>query len=92
MTNDYKIKICGMKYAENITEVAALLPDFLGFIFYEKSKRYFDGIIPKLPNSIKKVGVFVDEKIDTILDKISDRGYESLSKEEKEKLFNASKK
>lgn len=31
-------------------------------------------------------------EIDTILDKISDRGYESLSKEEKEKLFNASKK
>jgi membrane associated rhomboid family serine protease len=32
------------------------------------------------------------DEIDTILDKISDRGYESLSKEEKEKLFNASKK
>ncbi len=32
------------------------------------------------------------EEIDSILDKISDRGYESLSKEEKEKLFNASKK
>jgi membrane associated rhomboid family serine protease len=32
------------------------------------------------------------EEIDAILDKISDRGYESLSKDEKEKLFNASKK
>ena len=32
------------------------------------------------------------EEIDHILDKISDRGYESLTKEEKEKLFNASKK
>ncbi len=32
------------------------------------------------------------DEIDTILDKISDQGYESLSKEEKEKLFNASKK
>ena len=32
------------------------------------------------------------EEIDLILDKISDRGYESLTKEEKEKLFNASKK
>lgn len=32
------------------------------------------------------------DEIDAILDKISDRGYESLSKEEKEKLFNASKK
>lgn len=32
------------------------------------------------------------DEIDAILDKISERGYESLSKEEKEKLFNASKK
>ena len=32
------------------------------------------------------------EEIDTILDKISAGGYESLTKEEKEKLFNASKK
>ena len=31
------------------------------------------------------------EEIDAILDKISERGYESLSKEEKQKLFNASK-
>ncbi len=32
------------------------------------------------------------EEIDVILDKISDKGYESLTKDEKEKLFNASKK
>lgn len=32
------------------------------------------------------------EEIDAILDKISERGYESLTKEEKQKLFNASKK
>ncbi len=31
------------------------------------------------------------EEIDAILDKISQKGYESLSKEEKQKLFNASK-
>lgn len=31
-------------------------------------------------------------EIDAILDKISEHGYESLSKDEKEKLFNASKK
>ncbi len=68
---DYKIKICGMKYSENIVEVASLQPDFLGFIFYEKSKRYFDGIIPNLPKSIKKVGVFVNENIDVILKKVS---------------------
>jgi len=52
----------------NITEVAKLQPDYLGFIFYEKSPRYFDGEIPELPKRIKKVGVFVDEKISKVID------------------------
>lgn len=65
-----KIKICGMKYPENIKEVAALLPDYLGFIFWEKSARNFDGVIPKLPHSIKKTGVFVNETIENVLEKI----------------------
>lgn len=56
-----KLKICGMKY--NTQEVAALLPDYLGFIFYEKSPRNFDGDIPTLPEDVKKVGVFVDADI-----------------------------
>ena len=42
--------------------------------------------------SAKVPGKASQAEIDAILDKISDRGYESLSKEEKEKLFNASKK
>ncbi len=57
-----------MKY--NTSEVAALQPDYLGFIFYDKSPRNFEGIIPDLPKSIKKVGVFVDEAINVILQKI----------------------
>jgi membrane associated rhomboid family serine protease len=40
-------------------------------------------------SSLSKVS---QDEIDAILDKISDGGYESLSKDEKEKLFNASKK
>lgn len=35
---------------------------------------------------------YEQDEIDAILDKISDSGYESLTKEEKQKLFNASKK
>lgn len=51
-----------MKY--NTQEVAALQPDFLGFIFYGKSKRDFGDLdIPLLPDGIKKVGVFVDAEI-----------------------------
>jgi phosphoribosylanthranilate isomerase len=65
-----KIKICGMKYPDNILEVGALLPDYMGFIFWEKSARFFDGEIPQLPDSIKKVGVFVNESVENIIDKI----------------------
>lgn len=50
-----------MKYIENILQIAELNPDYLGFIFYEKSKRNFEGIIPELPKEIKKTGVFVNE-------------------------------
>lgn len=65
-----KLKVCGMKYQENIADVAQLQPDYLGFIFYEKSPRFFDGIIPSIPKSIKKVGIFVDASIETILEKV----------------------
>ena len=64
------LKICGMKFPENILEVSKLLPDYLGFIFYEKSKRYFNGQIPEIPKSIKKIGVFVDETLSEIVIKI----------------------
>ncbi|GGK25816.1 N-(5'-phosphoribosyl)anthranilate isomerase [Yeosuana aromativorans] len=66
-----KLKVCGMKYLDNIEQVAALHPDYLGFIFYEKSARYFDGEIPKISKSIKKVGVFVNAEINDILEKIN---------------------
>lgn len=56
-----KVKVCGMKYKENIQAVASLQPDFMGFIFYDRSKRYFDGVLPELSDRIKKVGVFVNE-------------------------------
>jgi phosphoribosylanthranilate isomerase len=65
-----KLKICGMKQPENMLEVGALLPDYMGFIFWEKSARYFDEIIPELPKSIKKVGVFVNAPLEEILEKI----------------------
>lgn len=53
-----KLKICGMKFSDNIIEVSKLLPDYLGFIFYEKSARYFNGQIPEIPKNIKKSGRF----------------------------------
>ncbi|GAA4245717.1 phosphoribosylanthranilate isomerase [Winogradskyella damuponensis] len=65
-----KLKVCGMKYKENLEAVANLRPDYLGFIFYKKSARHFDSSIPELPKSIKKVGVFVDEELEIVKDTI----------------------
>lgn len=65
-----RIKVCGMKYPENIDDIAMLQPDYLGFIFYEKSSRFFNGTIPKLPSGIKKVGVFVDATIEEVVEKV----------------------
>jgi phosphoribosylanthranilate isomerase len=66
-----KLKICGMKYPDNILEVGSLLTDYMGFIFWEKSARYFDGTLPTLPQSIKKTGVFVNANKEEILEKIT---------------------
>lgn len=61
-----KIKICGMKYPKNIQEIAALQPDYLGFIFYDKSPRFMQNKMPALQGSIAKVGVFVDATLPEI--------------------------
>ncbi|GAA4463657.1 phosphoribosylanthranilate isomerase [Nibrella saemangeumensis] len=67
-----KVKVCGMRDAENLKQVAALGPDFIGFIFYDKSPRYVGedldvDAVKALPRSIKKVGVFVNASPDYIL-------------------------
>lgn len=70
-----KLKICGMKVPENITGVAALQPDYLGFIFYKGSKRFVAGLEPSfvrgLPSAIVKTGVFVDETLSVITEMVS---------------------
>ena len=65
------IKVCGMKHSDNIQAVATLDPDYMGFIFYEKSPRNFDAIIPKLPDTIKKTGVFVNAPFEFVLEKVA---------------------
>ena len=53
----------------NTSEVALLQTDYLGFIFYNKSPRFFNGKIPELSSGILKVGVFVNASIEEILEK-----------------------
>ena len=65
-----------MRHPTNIQSLVALNPTFMGIIFYKNSKRYvgdnFDPAITQLiPSHIYKVGVFVDEDIETIIDTVS---------------------
>lgn len=60
------IKVCGMREADNIHEVEALGVDWLGLIFWPKSSRYISERPDYLPQHAKRVGVFVDEAVDTV--------------------------
>ncbi len=67
-----KIKVCGLRDADNLNEIAALGPDFIGFIFYDQSPRFVGEeldaeVVRALPRSIRKVGVFVNASPDSIL-------------------------
>lgn len=69
MTKKLRIKVCGMKFAQNREQVEALGVDLLGYIFYAPSKR-FVGETPDpglFQSSKPKVGVFVDENAFEIL-------------------------
>jgi len=59
-----------MRQAANIAAVAELQPDYLGFIFYQKSPRFISEVSAELikyvPSIIKTTGVFVDEEIQIV--------------------------
>ncbi len=65
-----KWKVCGMRESGNIAEVLQMAPDFMGFIFYERSPRYVGDDWPgpgkDFPKTTAKVGVFVNEKIEKV--------------------------
>lgn len=68
-----KIKVCGMRESQNILALAELQPDFMGFIFYEKSARFTGEILDKktlknLPKNIQKTGVFVNESFEKVVE------------------------
>ena len=65
-----KIKICGMREPQNITEVNTLNPDYVGFIFYPDSPRNMDKNPDAIPETrAKRVGVFVNSDIERIIKK-----------------------
>ena len=64
------LKICGLRQSENIKSLLPVQPDYLGFIFFEKSKRYAEGALEvdfiKNETGIIKTGVFVNESIEKV--------------------------
>ena len=77
------IKICGITNKVDALAAAELSVDMLGFVFYNKSKRYVtpamaEDIINELPPYIGKVGVFVDEKREDVIKIAEDTGLNIL--------------
>ncbi len=66
-----KIKLCGLSRIQDIETANALKPDYIGFVFAEKSKRRVSHLQAaelksKLNSDIKAVGVFLDDDLDMV--------------------------
>ena len=66
-----KVKICGLTRTEDIECANSVQPDFIGMVFYAKSKRAVTAeqaatLKAKLNPNIKAVGVFVNNELDFI--------------------------
>ena len=66
------IKVCGMREEQNISDLEKLDIDWVGMIFWPGSKRYVGSPPGRLPQRVKKVGVFVDANLDDIRQHVSD--------------------
>ncbi|MFD2871673.1 phosphoribosylanthranilate isomerase [Mucilaginibacter ximonensis] len=65
-----KIKVCGLKYPDNIRAIEALEPKYMGFIFYGRSPRFAGDLdadaLAAISPEIIKTGVFVNERAEEI--------------------------
>ncbi len=74
-----RVKICGITSPAQAREIAALNVDALGFILYPPSPRYIEPeqikiILADLPPFLTKVGVFVNEPLDKLIETIRAAG------------------
>ena len=77
------IKICGTTNLEDALLAVEAGADALGFVFYEKSPRNVSvelvrEIVRELPKGVEKVGVFVNEYEDEILDTVARTGLSAV--------------
>ena len=68
-----KIKMCGMCRIEDIEYANKILPEFVGYIFWEKSRRFItpekaESFTEILDKRINPVGVFINADIEYISD------------------------
>ena len=66
-----KIKVCGLKHLMEIGIANELMPDYIGFVFAPKSRRFIAPehaamLRTKLNPKIKVIGVFVNESLKTV--------------------------
>jgi phosphoribosylanthranilate isomerase len=68
-----QIKLCGLRRPEDIEAANRLKPEYIGFVFARKSKRYVNpetalSLKKSLSPDIKAVGVFVNEELSVVAD------------------------
>ena len=72
-----KIKLCGLTRTCDIEWANALMPDYIGFVFARKSRRYVSPMLArelrgKLDPAIQAVGVFVNEAPEAVAALLND--------------------
>jgi len=79
-----KVKVCGITNIEQAQALDAMGVHYIGFIFYPSSKRY---VLNKLSlvdlhnfktKEAKKVGVFVNEPLDSLLNIVKEAGLDMV--------------
>jgi phosphoribosylanthranilate isomerase len=78
-----RLKICGITQVQQAIAIVNLGVDTIGFICVKQTPRYIEPdkikrIIEKLPPEILTVGVFVNEKIETIIEIVNHTGLTSI--------------